>query len=64
MTTRMEINGLITSKEGRSTRIIGFVGNDLECEGCEAKVSELHETDDSVMLCEACFKSCLEEPAL
>ena len=57
----MAIEGFITVSLGDSVSVVGFTGTDLECEGCEAITTELYETDDSVMLCAACYKLSAEE---
>lgn len=58
----MAIEGLLTRESGQDVEVIGFTGTDLECEGCGAKTDELIETDDSVFLCAACYRDCLDDP--
>lgn len=50
----MEIDGVIFEEDGDTKTIVGFTGDDLECEGCGARTKSLFETADSVMLCREC----------
>jgi hypothetical protein len=54
----MNIDGMIAVQDGSVMQIVGFTGADLECEGCHENTNELHETDDSVMLCKPCYEEC------
>lgn len=57
----MEIDGVIFEEDGNSINVVGFTGDNLECEGCGVKTKSLFETEDSVMLCRECFEGCAEE---
>jgi hypothetical protein len=57
----MPIEGLIAERDGDTTTIIGFTGSNLGCEGCGGKTDTLTETEDGVLLCDACIEICGEE---
>ena len=57
----MNINGVITRKDGQVIEVVGFTGDDLVCEGCEEKTPKVYETDDGAMLCKPCHDLCVEE---
>ena len=41
--------------------VVGLVGTELECEGCEAMCGRLYETEDMVLLCAECVKACRDD---